>query len=103
MDFKEFIKPELLILIPVLYGIGWFIKSTPKIQDWLIPFILWTTSIILTTAYLLGIEFMQAGNNIAAFIFADLTQATLCAAAAVFAANIIKQLTTGKADDEAGG
>lgn len=103
MDFKEFIKPELLILIPVLYGIGWFICVTPNIKNWLIPFILWAISIFLTTAYLLGIEFMQAGNNVAAFIFADLTQATLCAAAAVFAANVIKQLTTGKAEDDAGG
>ena len=100
MDFKEFIKPELLILIPVLYGIGWFICTTP-IKNWLIPFILWAVSIFLTTAYLLGIEFMAAGNNVAAFVFADLTQATLCAAAAVFAANIIKQLTVGRKEDEA--
>ena len=37
MDFKEFIKPEFLILIPVLYGLGMAIKATPKIQKLVHP------------------------------------------------------------------
>ena len=44
MDFteivKEFVKPELLVLVPVLYLIGVCIKNT-AIKDKFIPFILW--------------------------------------------------------------
>ena len=37
MDFLEYIKPELLILVPVLYVIGMAIKKTALISDKLIP------------------------------------------------------------------
>ena len=37
MDFLEYIKPELLILVPVLYVIGMAIKKTALIADKLIP------------------------------------------------------------------
>ena len=37
MDFTEYIKPELLILIPVLYVIGMAVKKTALIADKLIP------------------------------------------------------------------
>ena len=37
---KEFIKPELLILIPVLYLIGISIKNTLLIKDKFIPLVL---------------------------------------------------------------
>ena len=33
MDFLEYIKPELLILVPVLYVIGMAIKKTSLIAD----------------------------------------------------------------------
>ena len=50
MDFteivKEFVKPELLVLVPVLYLIGVGIKNA-AIKDKFIPFILGITSIVL--------------------------------------------------------
>lgn len=40
MDFIDYIIKEAYILIPVLYVIGMFLKKTPKIADWVIPWIL---------------------------------------------------------------
>lgn len=40
MNLLDFIIKDSYILVPVLYVIGVFLKRTPKIPDWLIPWIL---------------------------------------------------------------
>ena len=103
MDFKEFIKPELLLLIPICYALGIWFKGIEGIKNWLIPFILSGISIACCFLYLLASELPEIkGNLIAAYIFTSLTQGILCAAAAVFAANIVKQVTLGRAEDNEG-
>lgn len=34
----QYIKPEMLIIIPVLLFLGWMMKQTPHVPDWLIPY-----------------------------------------------------------------
>ena len=34
MDITEYIRPDALILIPVLYIIGMFLRQTPRIPFW---------------------------------------------------------------------
>ncbi|HIW31207.1 MAG TPA: phage holin family protein [Candidatus Paenibacillus intestinavium] len=36
---KQYIEPEMLIIVPVLIFLGWMMKSTPKVPDWLIPYV----------------------------------------------------------------
>lgn len=36
----------MLIIVPVLLFIGWMMKSTPKVSDWVIPYILTTIGIV---------------------------------------------------------
>lgn len=36
---KQYIEPEMLIVVPALLFLGWMMKSTPKVPDWLIPYI----------------------------------------------------------------
>ena len=43
----EFIKPELIILVPVIYLIGISLKRTQLISDKYIPLLLGAISIIL--------------------------------------------------------
>jgi len=102
MDFKEFIKPELLLLIPVCYALGLWFKQIESFKNWLIPFVLCAFSVGFSFLYLLATEFTAVGNLVAAYFFTAMTQGILCAAAAVFAANLIKQSTYGKEVDEAG-
>lgn len=47
----EYIQPELLILIPVLYLIGYAIKKTSLISSRFIPLILGVIGIILCIVY----------------------------------------------------
>ena len=50
MDIMTFIKPELLILVPVLYIMGMGIKKS-KVADNRIPLILGITSVLLSTLW----------------------------------------------------
>lgn len=42
----QFVPEQLFILIAVLYVLGMFFKSIPKIPDWTIPWILLVISIV---------------------------------------------------------
>ena len=43
---KQYIEPEMLIVVPVLLFLGWMMKSTPKVLDWLIPYVITGLGII---------------------------------------------------------
>ena len=59
--FKEFIKPELLILIPVLYLIGIGMKKS-EIKDKFIPLLLGTIAVILFVCVSFGLySYITAG------------------------------------------
>ena len=51
---KQFVKPELLILIPVLYFLGVMIKNTLFIKDKFIPLTLGIVGIILSIIWVLA-------------------------------------------------
>lgn len=88
---KEYIYPELLVLIPVLYFIGWCIHKSDKVDNKFIPTMLGGCGIILSTVYMLSILTTITVNAIFATIFAAIVQGLLCAAAAVFANQLKKQ------------
>jgi uncharacterized membrane protein YagU involved in acid resistance len=60
MDFEDllltYIKPMLLVLVPILWYLGLKIKDTNKIQDAWIPFILMAISIVIALSYVLIFE-----------------------------------------------
>lgn len=87
MDFNTYVLPELLVLIPVLYGLGAILKNTEKIKDNYIPLILTLVGIVLSCLYVLG---TQGVNPVS--IFTSLVQGVLVAAAAVYGNQLIKQL-----------
>lgn len=88
--YQEFIKPELLILIPVLYLIGIGIKKS-NISDTLIPLILGGIGVILAGIYVFAIEPVATITEIFTALFTALTQGVLCAGATVYINQIIKQ------------
>ena len=88
MDFQQFIKPEMLILIPVLYFLGIAIKRS-GIKDKWIPLILGCFSIILCYVYVLSGK--QPGVDVFESIFASITQGILIAGTSVYANQIYVQ------------
>lgn len=90
MNYQEFIKPELLILIPVLYFIGMAIKKS-AIKDNYIPLILGGIAIVLSGVYLFATDEITGAQAVATAIFTATTQGILCAAASVYTNQIIQQ------------
>lgn len=88
MDYTQFIKAELLILVPVLVVLGAVMKRTEKIKDNFIPFILTAVSLALSCLYVLGTEGITPIS-----IFTAIAQGILCTGAAVLANQYSKQLT----------
>ena len=84
--YEQYIKPELGIVIALLYVIGLFIKNTEKVSDKWIPTILGVLGVIVCLFYVIGSEgFSGIG------IFTAVTQGVLCAGAAVYVNQLIKQ------------
>ena len=92
MDFSVYIKPELLILIPVLLVIGKMIKSSKEIQNRFIPVILGCVGVGLSILYVVATEGVTALG-----FFTAITQGILVAGASVYANELKKN--TEKKDD----
>lgn len=91
---KEFVKPELLILIPVLYLIGAGLKNS-IFKDNLIPVILGVVGILLSTIYVFATTDISGTKDILMGIFISLTQGILVAGCSVYFNQIYKQLKKG--------
>lgn len=90
MDFQQYIKPELLILIPVLYLLGMWIKNS-AIADRHIPWILGLCGIIFSAMYIFASDSIIGAQAILTAIFTAITQGILLAGASVYANQLVKQ------------
>ncbi|MBC2399612.1 phage holin family protein [Clostridium tetanomorphum] len=80
MNIMDYIVEQALILIPVLYVLGVMLKSTQKIKDWCIPWILLICGV--------GASIALMGFNINSII-----QGVLVTGATVYTNQLIKQTT----------
>lgn len=80
MEFLEFVIDEALVLIPVLLILGAFLKGSPKIPDWIIPWVLTVVGIGAAMG-ILGLSVQSA------------IQGILVAGAAVLGHQLVKQTT----------
>ena len=92
---KEFVKPELLILIPVLYLVGSGFKVS-KFKDNFIPISLGTLGIILSCIYVFATSTIAAKQDILMAIFISITQGILVAGCSVYFNQIYKQIKKGE-------
>ena len=90
MDFTEYLKPELLVLVPVLYLIGVAVKKS-KINDKFIPWILGGVSIFLCGIWVFANCPIQTAEEIAMAFFLAITQGILIAGASVYVNQLAKQ------------
>lgn len=92
---KELIRPELLVLIPVLYFIGMGIKKSETISDKYIPLLLGAFGIFLSVLYVFT---TATYGEILQTLFVGITQGILCAGCSVYINQLLKQ--NGKDDSE---
>jgi hypothetical protein len=83
VEILEYIINEALIIIPVLWILGSFLKRTPKVQDWIIPWVLLLVGVILAVG-IIGLTVDAA------------VQGILVAGAAVLGHQLLKQTTERK-------
>lgn len=91
MDYTNYIKPELLVLIPVLIFIGYCLKTSAAVKDKLIPVLLAAAGVVLAAVYVLATTNITAPQDGAQAVFTAIVQGLLCAAGAVFGDQIVKQ------------
>lgn len=91
MDFlKEFIKPELLVLVPVLYIVGVILKKS-TVRDKLIPALLGGIGIVLSLAWVLATSDLVTWRDVLLAGFSAVTQGILAAGASVYCNQLVKQ------------
>ena len=86
MDYSQYIKAELLVLVPVLIITGKIMKDS-TVSNKHIPLILGIVSIILSCAWLIILEH----ENIADAVITGIVQGILLAGMAVYSNQIFKQ------------
>lgn len=91
----EFISEGYIILVPVLYIIGEFVKNSREINDRYIPLILMSIGIIFGV----GFSFVH-GESLLEAIVNGTVQGILTAGAAVLSDQILKQMVEKKNDDD---
>ena len=90
MEIKDYIKPEFLVLLPVLYLIGVGIKKSEFKDKW-IPLILGATGCVFCTIYCLATVLLTDYQSVLMVVFTSFTQGILAAGGSVYIHQILKQ------------
>ena len=90
MNYQEYIKTELLILIPVLYFIGIGLKKSKMPDKW-IPTVLGISAVVLSAIWVFATTEISGLQETASAIFTAVTQGVLVAGGSVFANQLYVQ------------
>ena len=85
-NLQDYIKPELLVLIPVLYIVGMILKNTERVDNKYIPAVLGVGGVLLAMLYVMGSEGITLMG-----LFTAITQGVLVSGTAVYVNQLIKQ------------
>ena len=92
MDYlADYIKPEMLILVPVLYLIGAGLKRSQSVDDRRIPLLLGACGVLLAAVYVLAAAPVSGLRGGLAALFTAVTQGVLCAGGSVYIHQLLKQ------------
>ena len=88
---KEFIRPELLVLIPVLYFIGMWLKNAQAFADKYIPIALGVVGVALAALWVVATSIITGPQECAMAVFTAIVQGVLVAGCAVYVNQLVKQ------------
>lgn len=83
----DYVRPEMLILIPALVVIGKIFSDADMVKNKYIPMLLGISGIVLSALYTISIYGLSLDG-----IFSGIVQGILCAGTAVYGNQIYKQL-----------
>lgn len=90
MDIQEYIKAELIALIPVIYIVGITLKRSRLPDKW-IPVALGFTSVALCAIWVISSSEISGTKEWATAVFTVITQGVLIAGASVYANQLLIQ------------
>ncbi len=96
MTILDYIRPELLLTVPVLWVLGKILKEASFLRDKWIPLILGGAGILLAVCWVAG----SAEPFSVPGLFTAVTQGVLCAGAAVYGHQLVKQAGKDEPKDE---
>lgn len=88
---KEFIRPELLVLVPVLYAVGAGLKTAQTFPDKYIPVALGAGGVVLSALWVVATTPIAGMQDVAMAVFTAIVQGVLVAGGAVYANQVKKQ------------
>ncbi len=91
MEVMSYVKPELLVLVPVLYILGVALKQSKHVRDELIPLTLGCCGVALTALWLAGTSVPANAQELAMLLFTSIVQGLLVAGMAVYSNQLLKQ------------
>ncbi|MEG0769450.1 MAG: phage holin family protein [Ruthenibacterium sp.] len=90
-DVQQYISPELLIIVPILFLIGTQLKRSPKFPDSKIPVTLGGIAVALSILYTFSTVPLNSVQEVFKALFIALTQGLMCAGSSVYTHQLIKQ------------
>lgn len=90
MNYQDYVKTELLILVPVLYLVGTGLKKS-KLPDKWIPTALGIFAVALSFVWTIATAEISGRQEVASAIFTAVTQGILAAGASVYANQLYVQ------------
>ena len=94
--WKDYIKPGLLVLVPVLFFIGTWLKKAAWFEDKFIPLVLGVLGVLLALLYTFGTSDIRTREAAFSAVFTAVTQGIACAGASVYTHQLIKQSRSGQ-------
>lgn len=92
MDIMNYVKPELIIVAIVLYFLGMWFKQATFLKDKYIPLMLGIIGIFICGIWVTATASFATSQDIAAAIFASITQGILVAGLSTYVNQLLKQL-----------
>lgn len=90
MNYQDYIKTELLALVPVLYFLGTGLKKTRLPDKW-IPTVIGAAGVLLSAVWVIATSEISGMKEAAYAVFTSVTQGVLVAGASVYANQLYVQ------------
>lgn len=88
---EQYVQPELMVLVPVLYFVGIWLRRSAKHRNETIPQNLGLLSVALCVMYTLSLAPIANYRDVLHALFVAVTQGLMCAGLAVYTNQIFVQ------------
>ena len=92
-EIINYIDPKLFVIVAALYVFGMMLKDSKTVADKFIPIILGVVSCIGCGVFVAANATIGDWQSIAMIVFDSMVQGIICAGVAVYANQIVKQVS----------